>query len=47
MALVTEPGPVRADRIARGRAWAARFDWELAVDRLWSVCVAVRDERVA
>ncbi len=46
-AVVAEPTPVRADRIARGRAWAARFDWEMAVDRLWSVCVAARTKHVA
>jgi glycosyltransferase involved in cell wall biosynthesis len=46
-AVVAEPGPVRADRIARGRAWAAQFDWDLAVDRLWSVCVAARSKHVA
>jgi glycosyltransferase involved in cell wall biosynthesis len=39
-ALLVESHAARTRRIADGRAWAARFDWERAVDRLWSVCMA-------
>jgi alpha-1,3-rhamnosyl/mannosyltransferase len=45
--LLAEAPAIRTDRIARGRAWAARFDWELAVDRIWSVCVGARSKDVA
>jgi glycosyltransferase involved in cell wall biosynthesis len=36
--LLQESSVIRADRIARGRAWAARFDWDRTVDRVWAVC---------
>jgi glycosyltransferase involved in cell wall biosynthesis len=36
--VLREPSEVRAERIARGRAWAARFDWNRTVDRIWAVC---------
>jgi glycosyltransferase involved in cell wall biosynthesis len=41
-ATLAEPRTLRADRVAHGRAWAARFDWERTVDRIWSVCMAAR-----
>jgi glycosyltransferase involved in cell wall biosynthesis len=45
--LLRESSEVRADRIARGRAWAARFDWDRTVDRIWSVCEAALAETAA
>jgi glycosyltransferase involved in cell wall biosynthesis len=38
--LLAEPSAIRANRIARGRAWAARFDWDQTADRIWAVCMA-------
>jgi hypothetical protein len=38
--VLLESAPVRAARIAAGRAWAAQFDWDRAVDDILALCAA-------
>lgn len=40
-AVLVEPEAVRSTRIAAGRAWARRFDWDHTVDEILAVCTAI------
>ena len=45
--ICAEPSERRSERIARGREWAAEFNWDEATDEILSVCRAVAEARVS